>query len=343
ENLLVRRLQSYFSGRMQVPADMLDREYQLKETQVALSFARIDLKALAGNAAPSAAEVNAFLASAPADSLKTYYDSHLRDFTTPAAVDLRQIRVGIPFQAAAEKKAQAKAAIEKVAQEANAQNFEALATKHSDDEYAKKGGNAGWVNRGSLEPALETAINKLQPGQVSPVVETPFGFFLLMVKAQRPETVKPMDTVKPKIAEAVLKEKRATEVAAKKRTEWEGKLAAGKNIDADLKAAGIEVKKTGAFSLGQGFIPQIGQSEEVLDAVFALSSAKPVAPKLVASGNDVLYIRLDSVTGPKAADEKANRTSVVAATETALESALLTKWIEDIKESASIRIVQKFE
>ena len=343
ESLLVQRLQGYLAARVQVPADMLEREYELKDTQANLNFARIDFKALAPKGAPAPAEVQAFLAQASADALKAYYDSHLREFTTPSAVDLRQIRIGVPFQAPADKKAQAKAAIEKVAKEATPSNFESLATKHSDDEYAKKGGNAGWVNRGTLEPNLETAVGKLQPGQISSVVETPFGYYLLLAKAVRPETVQPLETVKNKIAEALLREKRATDFAQKRRTEWEAKLAAGQGLESELKAAGVEIKKTGAFSLGQGFVPQIGQNDEVLDAVFALSKAKPVAPKLVPSGTDYLYLRLESVTAPKPADAAANRASVLANTEASIETALLTKWIEKLKADASIRMVQKFE
>lgn len=343
EGLLIRRLQTYLAGRIKVPTEMLDREYKLKETKVNLGYARIDFKALAGKPNPSAAELAAFSKTVGEDAIKAYYDSHQRDFTGPAAVNLRQIRVGVPFQASAEKKAEAKKKIEAIAKQVTPENFESKAKALSDDEHAKKGGVVGWVNRGTLESAMEDAINKLQPGEVSPPVETSFGYYLLQVKENRPETAKPLEAVKPEIAKELWREKHVQEFADKKKAEWDKKLAEGKSIEADLKAANVDIKKTGPFSLGQGYLPQIGQADEILDAVFKLSKAKPVAPKLYTSGNDSYYLRLESVEAPKAADYEANRQSVASNLETMLQTTFLTKWIEQLKENSAIRLEAKFE
>jgi peptidyl-prolyl cis-trans isomerase D len=342
EGMLIRRMQSYLTSRVNLVPDMVDREYGLKETKVNLSFGRIDFKALAGKAEPSSAEVQAFLASASPESLKDYYNSHSREFTTPAAVQLRQIRVGVPFQASAEKKALARKKIDEIQKEITATNFEAMARKHSDDEHAKKGGLVGFVNRGTLEKAMEDAISKLQPGEVSPPVETSFGYYLLQVKETRPEVVKPLEEVKTEIGRALFKEKRAADFIAKKKADWEAKLAAGKGIETELKAAGIELKKTGTFSLGQGFIPQVGQSDEILDAVFKLTKAKPYPPKLFTSGTDQYFVRLDAVEGPKAKEETANKQSAATSLSTQLQSAFLTGWVEKLKEDSSVRIEAKF-
>lgn len=343
ESMLIRRMQGYLAGRVQVPPEMLAREYLLRETKANLSFARIDLKALAGKPTPSRAELDALLKETKPEALKAYYDGHQRDFTTLAQVNLRQIRVGIPFQASGEKKAEAKKKMEAIAKQVTADNFEAMAKKHSDDEHAKKGGVVGWVNKGSLERAMEDAIGKLRPGEVSPPVETAFGYYLLQVKETRPETVKPLDAVKDEIAKAIWKEKHATEFVQKTRTEWEKKLASGKAIDAELKAAGIEVKKTGPFSVGQGYIPQIGQVDEIADAVFKLSKAKPVGPKLYPNGADYYYIKLESVEGPSSSGASVNREAVLNTVETSLQTTVLKKWIEDLRENSAIRIEAKFE
>lgn len=343
ESLLVRRMQSYLAGRISLVPDMIQREYQLKETKVNLAYGRIDFKALAGSASPSASELESFLKASGDAPLKAYYDGHQREYSSPAAVELRQIRVGIPFQASAEKKAEAKKKIEAIAKEVKSDNFEAMAKKHSDDEHAKKGGLVGWVNRGTQERAMEDAIGKLQPGEVSAPVETSFGYYLLQVKETRPESVKPLESVKTDIAKALWKEKRAADFIEKKRTEWEKKLASGKSIEAELKASSIEIKKTGPFSLGQGYIPQIGQADDILDAVFRLSRENPIAPKLYASGNDHYFIKLETVEGPKAADVVANRESVASSLTTQLQSTFLTKWIETLKEGSTIRLEAKFE
>ncbi len=343
ESMLIRRMQMYLARRVQVPADMLDREYGLKETKANLSFARIDMKALAGKPTPSRGDIDATLKATPAEGIKAYYDGHQRDFTSPAAVYLRQIRVGVPFQASPEKKAEAKKKIDAIAAEVTPANFEAMARKHSDDEFAKKGGVAGWVNRGTLEKEMDEAIGKLQPGEVSKPVTTGFGYYLLQVKETRPESTKPLDAVREDIARELWKEKHATEFANKKKAEWERKLAEGKSIEAELKAANIEVKKTGPFSVGQGYIPQVGQVDEINDALFTLTKAKPVGPKLYPNGTDFYFIKLESLETPKNSDLEANRESVATSLETSLQTTFLKKWIESLKDGAAIRIEAKFE
>ncbi len=343
ESLLVRRMQTYLANRVAVVPDMAAREYALKDTKVNLSFARIDFKELAGKATPSAAEVESFAKSSGEAPLKAYYDGHLREFSKPAAVQLRQIRVGVPFQAAAEKKAEAKAKIESIAKETNKDNFGAMATKHSDDEFAKLGGLRGWVDRGTQDRSIEDSLSKLQPGQVSTPVETPFGFYLFQIAETRPEVVTPLSEVKMEVAKTLLVQKRSTDFIQKKRADWDAVLASGKGLEAELKAAHVDIKRTGLFAVGQGYIPQIGQSDEILDAVFKLTKKNPIAPKLYASGTDYYYIKLEAVEAPKATDRAAGIENARTSLGTQLQSTYLSKWIETLKEGSNIRTETKFE
>jgi peptidyl-prolyl cis-trans isomerase SurA len=62
-----------------------------------------------------------------------------------------------------------------------AAKFEELARLFSNDGSASKGGDLGWLYPGDTVPEFETAMNQLKPGEVSGVVETPFGFHLIEV------------------------------------------------------------------------------------------------------------------------------------------------------------------
>ncbi|NLE76293.1 MAG: hypothetical protein GX605_06020, partial [Chloroflexi bacterium] len=62
--------------------------------------------------------------------------------------------------------------------------FDALAKSVSSDESTKnEGGDAGWFPKGLtlLPPNVEAAAFALQPGQVSDVLETPFGYYIIQV------------------------------------------------------------------------------------------------------------------------------------------------------------------
>ena len=71
----------------------------------------------------------------------------------------------------------------------NAATFEDLARLHSQDGSAAKGGDLGWLYPGDTVPEFETAMNDLKPGQVSDVIQSPFGFHLIQVIGRKSEDV----------------------------------------------------------------------------------------------------------------------------------------------------------
>lgn len=65
-------------------------------------------------------------------------------------------------------------------------DFAALATRYSQDPGSKdRGGELDWFGRGQMVPAFEHAAFALQAGQVSPLVETPFGWHVIKVEGRR--------------------------------------------------------------------------------------------------------------------------------------------------------------
>jgi peptidyl-prolyl cis-trans isomerase SurA len=66
------------------------------------------------------------------------------------------------------------------------EDFATLARSHSQDSVsAANGGELGWVNPGDLVPQFEEAMNRLQIGEVSDPVETPYGWHIIQVEERR--------------------------------------------------------------------------------------------------------------------------------------------------------------
>lgn len=64
--------------------------------------------------------------------------------------------------------------------------FEDLVKIYSDDIMSNKtGGDIGWQTRLTHHPALYRAAIRLNPGQISELVETPFGFFIIKLTGKR--------------------------------------------------------------------------------------------------------------------------------------------------------------
>lgn len=70
-------------------------------------------------------------------------------------------------------------------------DFEQLAKRESMDPGSKdNGGDLGWNRRGRMVAEFERWMFSLPPGQLSPVVETPFGYHIIRVDRVQPGEVK---------------------------------------------------------------------------------------------------------------------------------------------------------
>jgi len=109
----------------------------------------------------------------------------------PATVTFRQIIVAPHASAAAKAKAKARAD-SLLAEIRKGGDFEQIAKRESMDPATKQlGGDLGWNRRGSgLVPEFEMMMFALRPGEVSPVIETAFGYHIIRVDRVQSAEVK---------------------------------------------------------------------------------------------------------------------------------------------------------
>jgi peptidyl-prolyl cis-trans isomerase SurA len=99
---------------------------------------------------------------------------------------LAHIFVVVPEQASAEKiQASERRANEALRQLRAGADFAQVAAGFSDAKDALQGGDLGWHPADQLQPAFREVLQKMQPGEVSPLLRTPNGFHIIKLVDRR--------------------------------------------------------------------------------------------------------------------------------------------------------------
>ena len=147
--------------------------------------------------------------------VRDYYDSNLERFKQPEQVRASHILAKVDPGADESQKAEARKQIEKIQKELKkGGDFAALAKEHSACPSSAQGGDLGYFARGQMVKPFEDAAFALEPGQVSDIVETKFGYHLIKVTDKKPPSTIPFDEVKDRIAEHMKQEQTREKVLA---------------------------------------------------------------------------------------------------------------------------------
>ena len=132
--------------------------------------------------------------------IKAYYEANKTQFFQKEAKRASHIL----FKPEDKKKA---AAVLKQVQEGG--DFAALAKANSvDTATASKGGDLGWPTTPYV-PEMETALAKLKKGEVSALVQTPYGWHIMKVTDERKGSQQKLEDVKDQITQILVQQTRA--------------------------------------------------------------------------------------------------------------------------------------
>jgi peptidyl-prolyl cis-trans isomerase C len=127
-------------------------------------------------------------AHVPESSQRAFFEEHRAEYALPPRVQMRQIVV-----AERPKAEELRAELDKGG------DFAALAEANSIGPEAAGGGLLPPFAKGEMPEAFDRAF-ELEPGQVSPVIESPYGFHLFRVESKLPAHEASFEEVRDKIA-----------------------------------------------------------------------------------------------------------------------------------------------
>ncbi len=132
-------------------------------------------------------------------ALADYLAKHRDDFDG-SQVRASHILVEVPAGAAPAARAAARAKIDKIRKDVTPANFARTAAKVSDCPSKAQGGDVGFFpRRGKMTEPFAAAAFALKPGAISGVVESEFGYHLILVTERKPGNPVKLDEVRAQV------------------------------------------------------------------------------------------------------------------------------------------------
>src|SRR5262245_54568822 len=218
--------------------------------------------------------------SVPPSDIQRYYNDNIQQYQTPEQVKASHILLKTEGKDEAAVRQKAEEVLKEVKSGAD---FAALAKKYSEDEGSKaNGGDLNYFGRGRMVPEFEKVAFTLEPGQVSDLVKSQFGFHIIKVIDKRPGATRPLDEVRSQIQDQL-----ALQLADQKITDQAAQFTSRIKTIADIEPVARElqamVQESGLFQRGDP-VPGLGAAPQVAAAAFTLQGTAASAPLGTARG-----------------------------------------------------------
>lgn len=254
----------------------------------------------------------------PESEIEAFYKQNLAQYQTPAQV--RASHILFKLEGKDEKAVQAQA--EEVLKMAKAPgaDFAALAQKYSEDESNNTiGGDLDYFGRGRMVAEFENAAFAMKNGEISDLVKTAFGFHIIKVVDNKPETTRPLAELRAEI-EDQLKWQKAQAEAEKIAKSLEATIKTQADLDRVAKERSMITTETGLLLSGEP-IQGIGSQPELSGRLFGMKEGEVTPAMRVATGwvfatvtgrQDAYVPKLDEVRDRVADDVKQTKATELA-------------------------------
>ena len=226
-----------------------------------------------------------------ADDVTRYYNQNMQQFQTPEQVRASHILLKTEGKNEEEVRKQAEEVLKKVKAGGD---FAALAKQYSEDTSKDQGGDLGLFGRGRMVPEFETAAFSMQPGQVSDLVKSQYGYHIIKVTERKDATTTPLDQVRAQIQQQLASQMAETQLADRAR-QLADQIKSASDLEKVAKAQGLTVQESGFFQR-EDPVPGLGASPQVAQAAFRLKEGEASEP--VNSPRGAVFMALSQKKDP---------------------------------------------
>ncbi|KJR97732.1 MAG: hypothetical protein VR65_22060 [Desulfobulbaceae bacterium BRH_c16a] len=206
--------------------------------------------------------------------IEEFYQDNLDTFKEPEQRHARHIL----FQAEEGDSAQvheekAKKAEEVLQLAGKGEDFTSLASEYSEGPSKSTGGDLGFFARGRMIPEFEDTVFSMQPGEISEVVKTSFGYHIIKLVEIKPAATRPLDAVTDEITET-LQQREAESLAFQVANDaYEGIISAGSLEQYAENRKDITILETDFFTRSNA-PAELKNDQQFLDKAFELNKGE---------------------------------------------------------------------
>lgn len=216
----------------------------------------------------------------PAADIERAYNSSIEQYSTPEQVRASHILLKTEGKDDATVKAKAEEVL-KLAK--GGADFAALAKAYSEDEQsAKNGGDLDYFGKGRMVPEFDQVAFTMEPGQISGVVKTQYGYHVIKLVDKKAATTRSLADVRQQINDQLAYE-RAQAQAADLAESLGKQISKPADLDKVAKAQGFAVQESGFFARDEPIVG-LGPSPEVASRAFEIKEGEVAGPVRASRG-----------------------------------------------------------
>lgn len=329
-----QKVRSVFNDAVSPSANELAKESALLSQTREAKFIKWNASSLASQAPVKSSMVSKWLKkSENQDLAKADYEKRKSEFKVEEQVKARHILFKTTGKNETEK-ADIKKKLQDLKKNLNLKNFAEMAKKHSEDTGSKvKGGDLGFFGRGQMVEAFEKVAFSAKKSTISDLVESQFGYHIIMVEDKKEAGTRTFDEVKSEVAKTILENqnKDKFELAMK------DALKSKSSLNRFAKKYKLKWEKTGDVNAASEYIKGIGRSPEAMDALFQLKKGE-ISKPFMASGSSVVIV-MEKLKNKK---QEAKASDVRQKLVNKYSQGLMTEWTKGLEAKATIQKNERY-
>ena len=238
--LVVQKLRAALTDWISIPDQQLDQEYRRRNDKVKLAVVSFTADSFRNQATATDADVASYFeghksdfkipekrkirymlididalkakVNVPPSEIERAYNNNIEQYSTPEQVRASHILLKTEGKDDAAVKAKAEDLLK---QARNGADFAELAKKYSEDEgSAKNGGDLDYFGRGRMVPEFDQAVFAMQPGQISDLVKTQYGYHIIKLVDKKTATTRPLPEVRQQLVDQIAYERAQAQASA---------------------------------------------------------------------------------------------------------------------------------